>query len=68
MASGTVLTTARPVSATVLIVDDEDATRNLCNDVVTDSGMRMRMASTTEQAPEILDHALESRAQSVRAV
>jgi DNA-binding NtrC family response regulator len=36
-------------------VDDEDATRNLCSDVVTDSGMRTRMASTTEQALEILD-------------
>ncbi|MGB8438250.1 MAG: sigma-54 dependent transcriptional regulator [Candidatus Acidiferrales bacterium] len=55
MASGTVLTTTRPISATVLIVDDEDATRNLCNDVVTDSGMRTRVASTTEQALEILE-------------
>ena len=55
MASGTVLTTTRPISATVLIVDDEDATRNLCNDVVTDSGLRTRMASTTEQALEILE-------------
>ncbi|MGA7915331.1 MAG: sigma-54 dependent transcriptional regulator [Candidatus Acidiferrales bacterium] len=55
MASGTVQTTTRPISATVLIVDDEDATRNLCNDVVTDSGLRTRMASTTEQALEILE-------------
>ncbi|MGA8024114.1 MAG: sigma-54 dependent transcriptional regulator [Candidatus Acidiferrales bacterium] len=55
MASGTVLTTTRPISATVLIVDDEDATRNLCNDVVTDSGLRTRVASTTEQALEILE-------------
>jgi DNA-binding NtrC family response regulator len=55
MASGTVLTTTRPISATVLIVDDEDATRNLCNDVVTDSGPRTRAASTTEQALEILE-------------
>jgi hypothetical protein len=28
MAGGTVLTTTRPMSATVLIVDDEEATRN----------------------------------------
>jgi DNA-binding NtrC family response regulator len=55
MASGTVLTTTRPISATVLIVDDEDATRNLCNDVVTDSGLRRRTASATEQALEILE-------------
>jgi DNA-binding NtrC family response regulator len=55
MVSGAVLTTTRPISATVLIVDDEDATRNLCNDVVTDSGLRTRTASTTEQALEILE-------------
>src|SRR5260370_31971824 len=54
MASGTVLTTARPISATVLIVDDEDSTRNLCKDVVTDSGMRTRMASTTGQSQQAL--------------
>jgi DNA-binding NtrC family response regulator len=55
MAVGTVLTAERPISATVLIVDDEDATRSLCHDVVTDSGLRTRTASTTEQALEILD-------------
>ena len=55
MAVGTVFSTERPISATVLIVDDEDATRSLCRDVVTDSGLRTRTASTTEQALEILD-------------
>jgi DNA-binding NtrC family response regulator len=55
MAAGTVFTSERPISATVLIVDDEDATRSLCHDVVTDSGLRTRTASTTEQALEILD-------------
>ncbi len=45
----------RPVPATVLIVEDEDATRNLCRDVVAESGLRTRTASTTEQALEILD-------------
>jgi DNA-binding NtrC family response regulator len=55
MAVGTVLTAERPISATVLIVDDEDATRSLCHDVVTDSALRTRKASTTEQALEILD-------------
>ncbi len=55
MAVGTVFSTERPISATVLIVDDEDATRSLCHDVVTDSGLRTRTASTTEQALEILD-------------
>jgi DNA-binding NtrC family response regulator len=55
MAVGQVFTAERPISATVLIVDDEDATRSLCHDVVTDSGLRTRTASTTEQALEILD-------------
>jgi DNA-binding NtrC family response regulator len=55
MAVGTVFTAERPISATVLIVDDEDATRSLCHGVVTDSGLRTRTASTTEQALEILD-------------
>jgi DNA-binding NtrC family response regulator len=45
----------RPATTTVLIVDDEDATRSLCHDVVTDAGLRTRTASTTEQALEILD-------------
>jgi two-component system response regulator HydG len=57
MASGTeaALTAERPTAATVLIVDDEDSTRNLCRDVVAETGMRTRLASTTEQALEILD-------------
>jgi len=55
MAAGQVFASERPISATVLIVDDEDATRSLCHDVVTDSGLRTRTASTTEQALEILD-------------
>ncbi len=45
----------RPITATVLIVDDEDSTRSLCHDVVSDAGLRTRTASTTEQALEILD-------------
>jgi DNA-binding NtrC family response regulator len=55
MAVGTVFTAERAISATVLMVDDEDATRSLCHDVVTDSGFRTRTAATTEQALEILD-------------
>jgi DNA-binding NtrC family response regulator len=47
--------TERPIPATVLIVEDEDATRNLCRDVAAESGLRARSASTTEQALEILD-------------
>jgi len=49
------LVAERPTPVTVLIVDDENSTRNLCRDVVSESGLRTRMASTTEQALEILD-------------
>jgi DNA-binding NtrC family response regulator len=49
------LVAERPTPVTVLIVDDENSTRNLCRDVVSESGLRTRMASTTEQAIEILD-------------
>lgn len=45
----------RTSPVTVLIVDDEDTTRNLCRDVVADSGLRARTAATTEQAIEILE-------------
>src|SRR6204780_2514534 len=57
MASGTEASFAveRVVPVTVLIVDDEDTTRNLCRDVVSESGLRTKLASTTEQALDILD-------------
>ena len=45
----------RSTVLTVLIVDDEDSTRTLCRDAVIASGLRAQMASTTEQALEILD-------------
>jgi DNA-binding NtrC family response regulator len=51
----TPLSPERPTAVSVLIVDDEDASRNLCRDVVADSGWRARTASTTEQATEILE-------------
>lgn len=53
--TGAALADQRLAPATVLIVDDEDTTRNLCRDVVADSGLRTRTASTTDQALEILD-------------
>ena len=52
---GTATAAERPTAPTILIVDDEDSTRNLCRDVISDSGLRTRTASTTEQALEILD-------------
>ncbi|MGB0036770.1 MAG: sigma-54 dependent transcriptional regulator [Candidatus Acidiferrales bacterium] len=45
----------RPMAMTALIVEDESTTRDLCRDVVAESGLRTRTASTTEQALEILD-------------
>ncbi|MGA3292706.1 MAG: sigma-54 dependent transcriptional regulator [Candidatus Acidiferrales bacterium] len=45
----------RPLAVNVLIVDDEDATRDLCRDVVVDSGLRARTAPTTDQALEVLE-------------
>ena len=57
LASGTgaAIAAEQPAAITVLIVDDEDATRSLCRDVVAESGLRTRTASTTEQALEILE-------------
>src|SRR6204780_1547494 len=57
MACGTEASFAveRVVPVTVLIVDDEDTTRNLCRDVVSESGLHTKLASTTEQALDILD-------------
>jgi DNA-binding NtrC family response regulator len=57
MASGieTVFTAERAMAATVLIMDDENTTRELCRDIVVESGLRTRTASTTEQALEILE-------------
>jgi DNA-binding NtrC family response regulator len=55
MAGGVEAATLRLANATVLIVDDEDTTRDLCRDVVTEAGYRVKTASTTEQAVEVLD-------------
>ena len=40
---------------TLLVVDDEITTRNLCKDVASDAGLQVHVAATTEQALEILD-------------
>lgn len=45
----------RPMVATVMIVDDEDSTRDLCREVVEETGLRTRTASTTEKALEMLE-------------
>lgn len=46
---------ARTVAASLLIVDDEEATRRLCSDIAIETGLRVRTASTTEEALEALD-------------
>jgi DNA-binding NtrC family response regulator len=45
----------RSSAFTLLVVDDEVTTRNLCRDVATDAGLQVFAASTTEEALEILD-------------
>jgi two-component system response regulator HydG len=39
----------------LLVVDDEAATRNLCRDVAVEAGLQVRVAATTEEAIAILD-------------
>jgi DNA-binding NtrC family response regulator len=46
---------ARSSALSVLIVDDEAATTNLCSDIALESGLQVRSSTTTERALEILD-------------
>lgn len=46
---------ARNTTFSLLVVDDEVSTRNLCRDVAADAGLRVYAAATTEEALEILD-------------
>ena len=43
------------VAATLLVVDDEEPTRNLCVDVAVSAGMKVHTAGTAEEALELLD-------------
>jgi DNA-binding NtrC family response regulator len=45
----------RSTSFSLLVVDDEVTTRNLCRDVAADAGLQVYVAPTTEEALEILD-------------
>jgi DNA-binding NtrC family response regulator len=55
------LTDDREVSAVksiplnLLIVDDEESTRNLCNEVALQAGLYVHASATTEEAIEVLD-------------
>ena len=46
---------AHSAALSLLVVDDEDATRNLCRDVAADAGLEIYAAATTEEAVRILD-------------
>ena len=46
---------ARSSTLSLLIVDDEAATRDLCRDVALDAGLQVHTSATTENALEILD-------------
>jgi DNA-binding NtrC family response regulator len=45
----------RSTTFSLLVVDDEVTTRNLCRDVAADAGLQVYVAQTTEEAIEILD-------------
>ncbi len=45
----------RSAAFSLLVVDDEVTTRNICRDVAADAGLQVFAASTTEEALEILD-------------
>jgi DNA-binding NtrC family response regulator len=57
MQSGTEaeMSTARPAILSLLVVDDEVSTRNLCKDVASGAGLQVHASGTTEQALEIID-------------
>ena len=46
---------ASAVGVSILIVDDEDATRQLCRDIASEIGLEVRTAATTDEALEILE-------------
>jgi CheY-like chemotaxis protein len=46
---------ASAVGVSILIVDDEDTTRQLCRDIASEIGLEVRTASTTDEALEILE-------------
>ncbi len=48
-------TPVTPPALSLLIVDDESATRELCRDVALDAGLQVQTSATTENALEILD-------------
>src|ERR1700693_519683 len=45
----------RSTTFSLLVVDDEVTTRNLCRDVAADAGLQVHVAANTEEALEILD-------------
>jgi DNA-binding NtrC family response regulator len=46
---------AASATYSLLVVDDEVSTRNLCRDVAADAGLQVYVAATTEEALDILD-------------
>jgi DNA-binding NtrC family response regulator len=46
---------ASTAGLSILIVDDEDATRELCRDIASGMGLEVRTASTTNEALEVLE-------------
>ena len=46
---------ASAAGLSILIVDDEDTTRQLCRDIASQIGLEVRTAATTDEALEILE-------------
>jgi DNA-binding NtrC family response regulator len=49
------MSAARPAILSLLVVDDEVSTRNLCKDVASSAGLQVHASGTTELALEIID-------------
>jgi two-component system response regulator HydG len=52
---GGITSRAQPTGFSILVVDDDIATRNICADVAQEAGLAVHSVSTTEQAFELLD-------------
>jgi DNA-binding NtrC family response regulator len=55
--SGGVTSRTRPTGFSILVVDDDVATRDICADIALEVGLAVHSVPTTEQALELLDQA-----------
>jgi DNA-binding NtrC family response regulator len=55
MQTGGVTSRTRPSGFSILVVDDEVSTRDVCADIALEAGLAVHSVATTEQALELLD-------------